>query len=532
MSQFQAATAGGGGGAAAGAGVAQGIAAVAAGSAPAPALDNGYGAAYGVDRTSNGYAGFADNADKNGVSYGAGAYANGMERAEQILRETRQDVADAYGGPVKPANYAFPTAGSFVAEPYSDGQPMYERVYEQEAPTLNGMRQGRAVSGFDQQQQQRPLSVEPPMNYGAPNQYLQQPSYAVERQRSGYGFQQQERSLSPMAARSASPMPGGMRMNGYANGQTNGYSNGYANSYGNGYANGYGNGCGSGCGNAYANGCGNSYANGAHGYGACENGFGGSMGVGDGGFGTSGNLYGGGPSAGAPAFPASGSFIADPYADGAPTMDQFLQMQQYAAPSGPPMRSTASLSPCPGYRGRGESDMYGGNSYAAPLGSYANLGYGGCNGNDGGAAAAQLRGSLLAAPTQQSFLAGRDASAAYGAGAGAAALGGLGAMNFGGLGGPTAGAGLGPLGGLDTKAFPPDLASFAAAAAATSAATPGAANALRAEAARADAARPRTPTPRSEGPPKTPPPRPPPRARSREPAQPRTKKKQQSRGCC
>eukprot|EP00928_Gymnodinium_smaydae_P018242 TRINITY_DN16950_c0_g1_i1.p1 TRINITY_DN16950_c0_g1~~TRINITY_DN16950_c0_g1_i1.p1 ORF type:complete len:627 (-),score=79.44 TRINITY_DN16950_c0_g1_i1:202-2082(-) len=468
-----------------------------------------------------------------GYALGAndGLGGGGQERVERLVRERTADGRESYvrvreipaseveaGRYVvteKPS-YAFPKTGSFVAEAYEDGRPMYQ-----------------AQSYRGQPNSYSPDPRDPRAAYA--NGY---PGY-------GGGYEREARSLSPMPARSHSPMGYGHHSNGYSNGYTNGYPggmNGYTNGY-NGYAGAPGNGYAAayGPGNGHSNVYGNAYGA------AQASGYGNSYG----------NSYGAPSYAGARApspcgcrcggggFPTSGSFIAEPFAEGAPSLQSFSREQSPSygpartASFGPPPMGTASVLPAYPDSCGAVGAPPGGNSYAMPMGSYANLGYG------GGGVNAYGKGSFMP-PTQSSFMAG-PSTGAYGSSYGASPYGGafnagLGAGLGGGLGG-----GMGNFGGgygmgasgAGAAAFP-DLALGASLAGACGSTRPESAldnkAAAMVEMERLAAERPgrgRSPTPRVDAPSKAPAPAPSAKLSARPLSeQPPKTKKTKGRGCC
>jgi hypothetical protein len=327
----------------------------------------------------------------------------GQERREYLRAADGADIeADRA--------FAFPTAGSFVAEPYKeDGVPAYNPY-------------GPSQKSY------------PSTSY---------PTDANYRERSSSPL---PRAASPMydhRAYSNEPVGGQVRANGYTNGCTNGYTNGYGG-YTNGYTNGYGGAYGAANGysptNGYAmgnvysrgrpQGTGDTYSGGVMSYGAPP---GRSVS-------PCGGRFDGDPRYGMAlptaevlphGFPTAGSFVAEPFAQGAPAvtapMAAMSRSGSYsplfggAEDSGMYGAMTPGMPPCgavsPSPYGR---PMYGGGMGGMP----ASFQYGGMPGGLGGAGVGgyDLRAAFGGAggngysspfpPPNKSFVASLDAALA------------------------------------------------------------------------------------------------------------------------
>eukprot|EP00927_Polykrikos_kofoidii_P027532 TRINITY_DN24178_c0_g1_i2.p1 TRINITY_DN24178_c0_g1~~TRINITY_DN24178_c0_g1_i2.p1 ORF type:complete len:643 (+),score=82.21 TRINITY_DN24178_c0_g1_i2:272-2200(+) len=369
----------------------------------------------------------------------------GERLAERSDADGRQSYIRAREVPAESIEYQFPTAGSFVAEPYAEsGAPTYAVEYHGgAAPTYAGdLHHGGGC----------------PANHGNCGATRTLPhSYPSSGGIGTSSNMYQDRSVSPMGGRrSVSPMYGGGCAGGSAqdlgcgggfagcSGHTNCYANGNSpgnfafqpNTYANGYTNGhYSNGYNTPS-NHSVYGAGDPHYRldqyGQKAYGpppGHSHGYGPSMGAGAGGYGVASGSYGCGGNygyglgnsacgqmgtssqsgAGAFNFPTSGSFIAEPFAVGAP---QSM------------MRNNSFAATYQGCGGNASDGAFG----AGGLGS-TSYGGGGMSGFgfNGLGAAGQL-GSLGGTnspfpPSQPSFLGGLGGTGASFSGLGSSASG-------------------------------------------------------------------------------------------------------------
>lgn len=357
--------------------------------------------------------------------YGEGAEPHREAYREAYRESYKEPYQETHKEPVRESYkeaYSFPTTGSFVAEPYRDGtplytagQPSYPSGYQERYS-----RDGRSCSPLSGRASPMPGGGEPQLSYGDARGGCGASGYSSNGYGSaGYGangysstsYGTNGYSSSGYGTNGYSPSSYGTNSyGGYADaGYKNGYADGYTGGHVNGYNSvqpsdyGYGDPRSYMRGDTYTGGmlsygpppgrtppagggsgsypCGGGYP--TPGYGGAPAATGASLGYG---FPTTGSFLAEPPPAAAPRYglPAAGSFVAEPFAPGAPQVPGFGGSSSSFVPP-----------PLPLYGREGTGGLVGLGAPPPPLGA------GGFGGLGGGGAASPFGpppGSFVASP--------------------------------------------------------------------------------------------------------------------------------------